>query len=184
MMAMWILLFIKTIDIPYYFGRNYTFAGWDKIITIPNIMASFSVIMLMISICSVRQLKHRLKGTPGSLPVKIISSVSVNVDYVNTLASLITLFSVLLLDYKTVRDVFLFAAMIFFIFVCYNMTNLYYCNPVFAALKFKISKVNTNNPKLPDDSILLHRNKIGEYIQPYHWADNVYIETICQEKNS
>ena len=56
-------------------------------------------------------------------------------------------------------------------------TNLYYCNPVFAAFQFKIVEVQTGgNRRLPNGSIVLYRGNLKERVEPYHIADNIYIQ--------
>lgn len=94
------------------------------------------------------------------------------------LATIVTLFSVLLIDYKGIRELLLLMVLLFVIFVCYTKSNLYYCNPVFATMGFKIAVVNTNdNEKLPDGSIVLYKDKLKERVEPYHIADNIYIQS-------
>lgn len=175
-MPMWLLLFIKTINIPCYFGNDWQFVGWYTILSISNSVAVFSLVLIIQSALYCYHLCYRLKGSPDSLPVKIISSEPKNIDYINTFANLMTLFSVLLIDYRSIRDVFLLVILLVVIYVFYTRTNLYYCNIMFALMQFSIVQVNTNgNKKLPDNSIVLFRGKLKERVEPYHLADNIYI---------
>lgn len=43
---------------------------------------------------------------------------------------------------------------------------------------FKIAVVKTNdNNKLPDGSIVLYKGNLKERVEPYHVADNIYIQS-------
>ena len=177
MLPMWLVLFIKTVDIPCYFGYDCCFVGWKLIITIPNTIAFICFVLVALSIWHLHHLTHRLKGSPSVLPVTVGDKVSINIDYINTLSTLVTLFSVLLINYDTIRDVILLIVFVIIIMVCYTKTNLYYCNPVFAALGFRIVRVNTNgNAKIPDGSVVLFRGELGLRISVHHLADNVFIQ--------
>lgn len=177
MLPMWLVLFIKTVDIPCYFGCDWRFVGWELIITIPNSIALICFVLVALSIWHLHHLMHRLKGSPSALPVTIMHKNSINLDYINTLSTIVTLFSVLLIDYTTIRDVILLVVFMVIIMMCYTKTNLYYCNPVFAALGFRIVSVNTScNTKVPDGSVVLYRGELGIRISVHHLADNVYIQ--------
>ena len=177
MLPMWLVLFIKTVNIPYYFGRSWRFAGWDMIITIPNSIAFVCFALLALSLWYLHHLTHRLKGSPSALPVIIEHKESINIDYINTLSTLVTLFSALLVQYETIRDIVLLVVFLAIIMVCYTKTNLYYCNSVFAALGFRIIRVNTNgNCKVLNGSVVLYRGDLGNRISVHHLADNVFIQ--------
>ena len=177
MLPMWLVLFIKTVNIPCYFGYDWRFAGWELIITIPNSIAFICFVLVALSLWYLHHLTHRLQGSPSVLPVTVERKDSINIDYINTLSTLVTLFSVLLIDYDTIRDVILLVVFVSIIMVCYTKTNLYYCNPVFAALGFRIVRVNTHgNTKVSDGSVVLFRGKLGIRISVHHLADNVFIQ--------
>lgn len=177
MLPMWLVLFIKTVSIPCYFGLDWRFVGWDMLITVPNSIALVCFVLVALSLWYLHHLMHRLKGSPSALPLSIKHMNSINLDYINTLSTIVTLFSVLLIDYETIRDVILLVVFMVIIMMCYTKTNLYYCNPVFAALGFRIVSVNTNcNTIVPDGSVVLYRGELGIRISVHHLADNVYIQ--------
>lgn len=177
MLPMWLLLFIKTVSIPCYLGHDWCFVGWDMLFTIPNSIALVCLVLVALSLWYLLHLTHRLKGSPSALPVRIEHKDSINIDYINTLSTLVTLFSVLLINYDTIRDVILLVVFVIIIMVCYTKTNLYYCNPVFAAWGFKIVSVNTNgNTKVPDGSVVLYRGELNNRVSVHHLADNVFIQ--------
>ena len=60
--------------------------------------------------------------------------------------------------------------------VCYLKTNLYYSNPIFAALGYRLYTIKVESSAIPDDAIVIVRNQIqsGDYIRCFHISDNVY----------
>ena len=174
LMPLWIVLFVKNVDIPVYFGMNWQFVGWEKLITYRNLVASISLLMILTGALSFHQLRHRMKGSPIGL-LTIISKVNDrNYDYVNTLATIVTLLGVVLISVDTLRGFLIFCILMIFIIVCYLKTNLYYCNPIFAALGFRLYTVNGNG--LQEESIAIYRGALrdGCGVRYYHISDNVY----------
>lgn len=82
MLPMWLVLFIKTVSIPCYFGLEWHFVGWDMLITIPNAIAFVCFVLVALSLWSMHHLMHRLMGSPSALPVTIMHKNSINLDYI------------------------------------------------------------------------------------------------------
>ena len=57
--AVWIVLFIKNVDIPVYFRGDSQFVGWARLLTYRNLIALFSVVMMAVSIHSIIQLRRK-----------------------------------------------------------------------------------------------------------------------------
>jgi hypothetical protein len=97
-----------------------------------------------------------------------------NIEYVNTLATIVTLLGVVLVSVETLRGFLIFVILMAFIIVCYLKTNLYYCNPIFAALGFRLYAVNLNG--MPDEVIAVYRGvlEVNCSVNYYHISDNVY----------
>lgn len=177
MTAMWLVLFIKTIDIPIYWGWDFEIVPIKDLISITNFVSLLSLFLFIASLFWIHQLKHRMKGSPSSLSVRVSSVEYINNDYVNSLSTVITIFSVLIINYDSLRDLMILAVILLVIFLCYSKTNLYYTNAIFALLHYKIAIVKTdNNEALPDGSIVLTKKDIksGDYIKPHHISENVY----------
>lgn len=179
--AMWGILLVKTWRVPIClrFWRGFEWAPIEVIFSPSNIVAYISVFFLIMGCWSLWILKHTLKGAPTSLPINISKIKDKRHDYVNSLATLITLFAVLISNYETFRDLFLLILMIVIIYVCYTQTNLYYANPIMAVLKYKIAEVETNPEckELPSGAIVLYKGELkdNDIVTPYYVADNVYI---------
>ena len=174
--AVWIVLFIKNVDIPVYFGGDSQFVGWARLLTYRNLIALFSVVMMAVSIHSIIQLRHRLKGSPSGLTVTLTVVKDKNYDYVNTLATIVTLFSVIFISVDGLRDLMVFLVLMAVVGICFLKTNLYYSNPMFAALGYKLYTVNSNCEKLKDDAIAIYHGNLStdNKVRFYHISDNVY----------
>lgn len=96
LIAMWVVLLVKNVDIPVYFGTDAQFVGFGRILTYGNVIALIGFVMLAIALYSIHQLNHRLKGSPDSLTITLIAVKDRSVEYVNVLATVVTLISVIL----------------------------------------------------------------------------------------
>ncbi|MDE6237284.1 MAG: hypothetical protein K2M45_05400 [Muribaculaceae bacterium] len=157
-----------------------------SLISIHNLIGLVSFVMIIVGLINARRLMHRTKGTPTSLNVKIEGVSDRSQDYINSLSSIITIFSVACLDFNGIRGVILLAVVLFVIYVCTINSNWYYCNPIFALMNFHIDVIHTNmeSRDLPNGSIVLYQGDIKKdvYVTPYHISDNVYLITIPQNK--
>lgn len=174
--AVWLVLFVKNIDIPVYFGIDSQFVGWGRLLTLGNLVALLSFIMLFVAIDSLVKLKHRLNGSPDGLTTTITKVQDKSYEYINTLATIVTLFSVILVPVGTLRDFVVFSLMMFFISICFFKTNLYYCNPIFAALGYRLFTVSSDSNKLPQDSVAIYHGILSanKTVTSYHVSDNVF----------
>ena len=177
LLPMWIVLFVKNIDIPIYFGYDWQFVGLERLLSYWNIVALISFVMIIKGLACFHQLQHRMKGSPGGLATTISKVNDRNFDYVNTLATILTLLGVILVPVDTLRGFLIFAILMALIIVCYQKTNLYYSNPIFAALGFKLYTINGNG--IQNESIAIYRGDLrdGSCVRFYHISDNVYYLT-------
>lgn len=177
--TMWTILLIKTLSLPICltFWKGFEWVPLKTIFCPSNIVAFVSAICILLGGWSLWILNNKLKGSPISLSIKIKNYTDQSQDYVNSLATLITMFAVLIVKYDTYQDLLVLMVMLAIIYVCYTQTNLYYANPIMALLKYKIAKVETNPEcmELPTDSIVLYKGEKKDNVIPYHVADNIYI---------
>lgn len=172
----WIILFVKNVEFPVYLGPDPVFVGWKRLLSYGNFIALGSFIMLIVALLAWHQLNHRLKGSPSTLKTRISSVHDRSFDYVNTLATVTTLVSIILVPTDTLREFLIFMLLMAAITVCYLKTNLYYSNPIFAALGYRLYTIKVESIAIPDDSIVIVSNQIqlGDYIRCFHISDNVY----------
>jgi len=176
LIAMWVVLLVKNVDIPVYFGTDAQFVGFGRLLTYGNVIALISFVMLAIALYSIHQLNHRLKGSPDSLTITLTAVKDRSVEYVNVLATVVTLISVILVPTESLRDFIVFILLMTVIGICFVRTNLYYSNPLFAALGYHIYTVGSNSSKLLVGSVAISRKKlmVGDKVRSYHISDNVY----------
>ena len=173
-LPVWIVLFVKNVDVPINFHQNWQFVGLDRLFSYRNFVAIASSIMTIIGVFSLHQLRHRTKGSPDRLSEAVTIINNRNYEYTNTLATIVTILGVVLVSVDTLRDFLIFSILMVFIIVCYLNTNLYYSNPIFAALGFRLYTINGNS--IPDESIAIYRGdlKDNSHVKYFHISDNVY----------
>ena len=174
--AVWLVLFVKNVDIPICFATDSQFVGWRRLLTYGNVVALMSLVMCIIALCSLLRLRHRLKGAPEGLKTTVTEVHDKSYEYINTLATMVTLFSVILVPVDSLRDFAVFVIMMTVISICFLKTNLYYSNPMFAAMGYRLYTVKSNSTKLPNGSIAIYHGALAEdaKVFPYHVSDDVY----------
>ena len=103
LLPVWLLLFVKNVDVPVYFGHDWHFVGWFRLLSCRNFVAVVSVILTTIGVLSIHQLRHRTKGSPEGLTTTVTMVKDRNIEYVNTLATIVTLLGVVLVSVDTLR---------------------------------------------------------------------------------
>lgn len=176
-LPIWFILLIKTWKVPIYLAvwKGFEWAPIEVIFSCSNIVTYISILCLSYGVWSLWNLKYKLKGSPTSLSITINNFHDASQEYVNSLATLTSIFAVLIVNYDTWRDLAIFFVMCILFYICYTKTNFYYANPIMALLNYKIAKVETSEDckELPSGSIILYKEKKGK-MMPYHVADNVY----------
>lgn len=174
--AIWVVLFIKNVDIPVYFGDDWQFVGFDSLLTFGNLIALMSLVMIVVALLGLNQLRHRLKGSPNSLSTKVTEVHDKSYEYINMLATIVTLFSVIFVPVDSLRDFLVFMLLMAAISICFLKTNLYYSNPIFAALGYRLYTVKANSDSFPDDSVAIFHGELHEQdsVCYFHVSDKVY----------
>lgn len=173
-MSFWIfflLLIVVTIDIPICFKSNCEFIGFEKLLTINNIIALGGFVFLLMGVLFYYQFMKKLDGDLG-LPVKIENIENINYEY---FALLMTIISLISFDFTTIRGLVLLVVLLFIMGAIFIKTELFYSNPSFALLGFHIYKADTNNDKLKN-SIFITKNKVskGDKVKYLRISDKVY----------
>ncbi len=173
-MSFWIfflLLIIMTVDIPVCIKSNCAYIGWDQLLTINNVIALGSFILLLLGILFYYQFLNNLRGDLD-LPVEIKKIDNINYEY---FALLMTIISLIAFDFYTIRGLILLIALLIILGAIFMKTELFYSNPSFALLGFHIYKADTNNPQL-QNSIFITKDKIkiGDKVKYLKISDQVY----------
>jgi hypothetical protein len=138
---LFVMIIIMKIKIPVYFGANWQFIGWNKLIsqniTGPILLSPIvlSFLFILYSIYVFFEFKYSNKGS-FDLPAKIIKIKDINYENLSFIVTYIIPFSSLSFgDYK-------FITMITFLLVIIGImaikTNKFYINPTLAILGFRI----------------------------------------------
>lgn len=131
MELIFVLVFIKSVEIPIYLGMDYEFIGWQKVgelFLLPrNIIAVLCIVGFLWSEIMFLYFKYWIKGSPDSISIEIDSIKNNNVEYLSLLGSII---AIVRFDFGNTRDLWMFA--IIFVLYCVISVNaeLYVRNPL------------------------------------------------------
>ena len=167
MELIFILAFIKSIDIPVYFGPDWEFVGWGNLfLDRPrNFVALFCLIGLIWSQCVYWTLRHKLKGSPDTLPVRICNIENKDAEYLSLLFTILTIVS---FDFSNIRDIIVFAIVFILYCVLLKRTDWYAASPILALKGFRLYAGETD--KLPKNTVFLSYGEIpldNEIVRSY-----------------
>ncbi len=168
MELIFILAFIKSIDIPVYFGSDWEFIGWSNLFLHHpgNFVALLCIMGLIWSQCVSWALRHKLKGSPDTLPIKINNIKNKDTEYMSLLFTILTIVS---FDFSNIRDIIVFVVVFCIYCVLLKRTDWYAASPILALKGIHLYAGETN--KLPQDTIFLSYGEIpieeGEIIRPF-----------------
>ena len=167
MELIFILAFIKSVDIPIYLGPDWEFIGWRNLFLARprNFVALFCLLGFLWSRCVYRLLLHKLKGSPNTLPIKIQNIESKDAEYMSLLFTILTIVS---FDFSNVRDIIVFVAIFILYCVLLKRTDWYAASPILALKGFHLYAGETD--KLPKGTLFLTNEEISldtDVIQSY-----------------
>lgn len=173
-MSFWIfflLLIVVTLDFSICIGNDCSFIGFKKLLTINNLIAFSSFVLLLLGGLFYYQFLNKLKNDLD-LPLTINNVENINYEY---FALLITIISLIAFDFTTVRGLVLLALLLIIMCAIFIKTELFYSNPSFALLGFHIYKADTNNEGIKN-KILISKDKIkeGDKVKYLKISDKVY----------
>ena len=157
MELIFILAFIKSIDIPVYFGPDWEFIGWSNLFLVRpgNFIALFSLLGFMWSQGVDWMLHHKLKGSPDTLPIQIRNIENKDAEYMSLLFTILTIVS---FDFSNIRDIIVFAIVFVLYCVLLKRTDWYAASPILALKGFRLYGGETD--KLPKETIFLSYGEI------------------------
>jgi len=157
MELIFILAFIKSVDIPIYFGSDWEFVGWSNLLMDRprNFIALVCLLGFLWSRCVYRLLRHKLKGSPDTLPIKIQNIESKDAEYMSLLFTILTIVS---FDFSNVRDIIVFAVIFILYCVILKRTDWYAASPILALKGFHLYAGETD--KLPKGTMFLTYGEI------------------------
>ena len=167
MELIFILAFIKSIDVPVYFGSDWEFIGWGNLfLDRPrNFVALFCLLGFLWSQCVYWMLRHKLKGSPDTLPVKIQNIENKDAEYMSLLFTILTIVS---FDFNNIRDIIVFAVIFILYCVLLRRTDWFAASPILALKGFHLYAGETD--KLPKGTMFLTYGEIpldNEIVRSY-----------------
>lgn len=167
MELIFILAFIKSVDIPIYFGSDWEFVGWSNLLMDRprNFIALFCLLGFLWSRCVYRLLRHKLKGSPDTLPIKITNIENKDAEYMSLLFTILTIVS---FDFSNIRDIIVFAIVFVLYCVILKRTDWYAASPILALKGFRLYGGETD--KLPKGTLFLTNEEISpdtDVTRPY-----------------
>lgn len=131
MELIFVLVFMKAIEVPVYFGSDWVFIGWTEVLHllyIPrNIIAILCLIGLIWSEGAFMLFKHNLKGSPSTISKTLTNVENKDVEY---LSFLLTILTVVCFDFSSIRDILIFVVVLVLYWVIAMHTELYAMNPL------------------------------------------------------
>ena len=167
MELIFILAFIKSIDIPVYFGSDWVFIGWGNLfLDRPrNFVALFCLLGFLWSQCVYWMLRHKLKGSPDTLPIQIRNIENKDAEYMSLLFTILTIVS---FDFSNIRDIIVFAVIFLMYCVILKRTDWYAASPILALKGFHLYAGKTD--QLPKGTLFLTNEEISpdtDVTRPY-----------------
>ena len=157
---LFLLVIIITVKIPFSWGDNCHFIGFNQLntaIVIPVICLA----CLLWGIYEFKRFKFDIEGTTN-LPFKLVKVESINYDHLTFLATYII--PLVTFDFESVRYLIVLALLLFFMGVIYIKTDLFYANPSLALLGFHIYKADGlfKGDDTRENIIIITRSKLSK----------------------
>ena len=167
MELIFILAFIKSVDIPIYLGPDWEFIGWRNLFLARprNFIALFCLLGFLWSQGVYWMLRHKLKGSPDTLPVKIQNIENKDAEYMSLLFTILTIVS---FDFGNIRDIIVFAVIFLMYCVILKRTDWYAASPILALKGFHLYAGKTD--QLPKGTLFLTNEEISpdtDVTRPY-----------------
>lgn len=157
---LFLLVIIITIKIPFCWGDNCHFIGFNQLntaIIIPFICLFF----LFWGIYEFKRFKFDIEGSTN-IPFKLVKVESINYEHLTFLATYII--PLVTFDFESVRYLIVLALLLVFMGVIYIKTDLFYANPSLALLGFHIYKADGlfKGDDTRENIIIITRTKLSK----------------------
>jgi len=157
-----IIAIIANINIPLYFGHDWTFVGILPLIKM-NIIPLISLFFLIMGTLSFFRFKYKLLGS-NNLPEEVISKQNKSFEHLTFLTTYVI--PLIFFNFQEDRQIIILAIMLFVIGLIYIKTDIFYANPTLALLGFHIYKVKVK-------SVCGEKEKIVMMLQAVRKGDKI-----------
>lgn len=146
MELIFLLVFVKAIDVPVYFGSDWEFVGWNnvlKLLYIPrNIIAVLCLIGIAWSESAYQIFRYQLKGSPTTISVTLNNVENKDVEYMSLLFTILT---IICFDFGSIRDIIIFVIVFILYWIISIHTELYATNPLLRVRKMHLYSATVDN---------------------------------------
>jgi len=162
---LFLLIFISTVKIPIYFGKDWQFIGFVPLLK-TNLVALSSLIFLFWGVYSYFSFNYDLKGSTD-IPFKIKKIKPINYEHLVFLATYII--PLVCFNFTEIRQIFIFVVLLVAMGIIYIRTDLFYSNPTLALIGFNIYEVDGEfKTGLKENIIVISRDKLTVNMQVSH----------------
>lgn len=149
---------MQNINIPVYWGSDWVFVGFYKLLQLNIISAACMILLLGVYIC-VRTFKQETRGCLDT-PKKIVKIDNINENFI----VFFTTYIIPLLDWDltSLRDLVILMTIVVVNGWLLIKTNLYYQNPILAMMGFNIYKAKLGSQGHEFETILISEKKLKE----------------------
>lgn len=174
-LSLWLLFFlvlILKINIPIYFGTDWEFVGFNKLLN-DNYISLACIILLLLGILFYFMFDYKIEGTK-KLAFQVDVVENANYEHLSFLATYII--PLICFNFDDIRYIFILVIVLIIIGAIYIKTNIFYANPTLALLGFHIYKARKQESNQSVDVILISKEKIitGDYLWNIKLDDKIY----------
>lgn len=148
MELIFILVFIKAIDLPIYIGSDWEFIGWymlkECICEFRNVIAILCFFCVIWSEVAYQIFKHQLKGSPATIADTFRNVKNKDVEY---LSLLLTILTVVCFDFSSLRDILIFVIVFVLYWIITIHTDLFATNPLLRCRGMHLYSATADNIK-------------------------------------
>jgi hypothetical protein len=159
--SLWLLfflIFVVTIDVPLYFGKDSHFIGIKELIK-HNPLPTASLFLLIIGMIFYSRFKYKLDGSKKT-PFEIKKIENQNYEHLTFLTTYII--PLICFNFDSLRYIIVLFLLLIIIGTIYVRTNMFYANPSLALLGYHIYKADgTFRTEERPDIILISREKLS-----------------------
>lgn len=146
MELIFILVFIKAIDVPVYLGSDWEFIGLENVLSLlympRNIIAVLCLIGVIWSEIAYLRFRYNLKGSPTTISETLKKVENKDVEYMSLLLTILT---IICFDFGSIRDVIIFVIVFVLYWIISMHTELYATNPLLRVRKMHLYSATVDN---------------------------------------
>ena len=168
------LVFLETIILPFTITGGFHFIGFERMLTIDNVVPILCTIVMAMGGYALNRLKNKGKNRSSMRPREFKEIKPWEYDYVPTF---VTLLAIVSFNYSGFRGLFLFIVIMLIIYGIFVSTTMFYTSPLYRILGLNIYQ--TTDEGLGGNVIMMTFEALSktEILYCRHIFNNVYYVT-------